>query len=182
MIKLLKTIVFLFIIWALGLVYFFSKIEDKSPVSVENADAIIVLTGGKNRIEEAVKLLQDGKSGRLFITGVDKDVMDWELLELLGVEAWDEAKIELGYEATDTFGNVTEAKKWIAENEIKSIILVTANYHMPRANALFAKALPDIEIVQYPSISPQVELRGWLGDERVRGIIISEYNKYLLSF
>lgn len=180
--KLIKLILFLALLWGAGLFYFFSQIATESPNTVKYSDAIIVLTGGKNRIKGAVDLLRTGDAPKLFISGVDLDVKDYELFDQIGVDYVDSSKIELGYEATDTFGNVTEAEKWIKKNDVKSIILVTANYHMPRAYSLFSGALPDVEITKYPTISPDVELQGWLGDEQVRGLIISEYNKYLLSF
>lgn len=180
--KLFKLTLFLGLLWAGGLLYFYSQIAAETPTEVEHADAIIVLTGGKNRIESAVELLRAEKADLMFITGVGKDVQDYELMDRYEVQPWNSAKITMGHEAQDTFGNVDEAKKWIEEHGVKSIILVTANYHMQRAYKLFSNSMPDLQITQYPIISPSFELKGWLQNEKVRHIIISEYHKYLLSF
>jgi uncharacterized SAM-binding protein YcdF (DUF218 family) len=180
--KLFKLILIFVTLWAGGLLYFYTKISSETPKNIEIADAIIVLTGGKNRIEEALELLRADKAELMFISGVGKDVGDAELMDRLDVKPWNMARITLGHEAKDTFGNVAEAKKWIEENNIKSIILVTANYHMPRAYVLFHNAMPDVKITQYATIPPNFELQGWVEDEHARGIILSEYHKYLLSF
>ena len=164
-----------------GLVDFYGRIPAQTPATIANADAIIVLTGGKNRIEAGVELLRSNKAGKMFITGVGKDVGDLELLKRLDVAPQNAEKISLGHEAVDTFGNVAEAKKWIAKNKAESIILVTANYHMPRAFALFVKTIPSIKILQYPVISPDFIREEWSTKPKVRKIILSEYHKFLMS-
>jgi uncharacterized SAM-binding protein YcdF (DUF218 family) len=168
-------------IWMGGLVDFYGRIPPESPPEIAKADAIIVLTGGKKRIEAGVELLRANKAPKMFITGVGKDVGDLALLKRMDVAPQNAAKISLGHEAVDTFGNVAEAQKWIAENEVKSIILVTANYHMPRALGLFTKTMPDIEIHPYSVISPDFIRTEWPSNEKVRKIILSEYHKFLMS-
>ena len=46
--------------WLLGFLAFTYRINHFRPDDGTKTDAIIVLTGGKNRISEAVKLLNDG--------------------------------------------------------------------------------------------------------------------------
>ena len=168
-------------IWIGGLVDFYGRISAQTTAEISNADAIIVLTGGKNRIEAGVELLRANKATRMFITGVGKDVGDLELLKRLGVQPQNAKKISLGHEAIDTFGNVAEAQKWIAENKVESIILVTANYHMPRAFGLFSKTIPKTKIYPYSVISPDFMLEEWPTNQKVRKIILSEYHKFLMS-
>ena len=179
--KLIFTIAVFASIWVGGLVNFYGQIPTQTPTNIQNADAIIVLTGGKNRIEAGVDLLRANKAAKMFITGVGKDVGDLELLKRLGVQPQNAKKISLGHEAIDTFGNVAEAQKWIAENKIESIILVTANYHMPRAFGLFSKTIPETKIYPYSVISPDFMREEWPTSEKARKIILSEYHKFLMS-
>lgn len=179
--KLIFTIAILGSIWIGGLIDFYGRIPAKTPDKVAHSEAIIVLTGGKNRIETGLELLHEDKAEKMFITGVGKDVGDLELLKRKDVTPENMEKISLGHEAVDTFGNVDEAKKWIAENNIKSIILVTANYHMPRAYAVFAKAIPDIAIHPYSVMTPDFIRSDWPTNKKVRKIILSEYHKFIMS-
>ena len=71
------TFITLFVIWLLGLLWFATNVTLAQPKDVDiETDAIIVLTGATNRIDEGVALLQHKKSDLLFISGVNKDIKD----------------------------------------------------------------------------------------------------------
>lgn len=182
--KLLSTVLVFAGIWLGGAVAFSEQIPAVSPPQAELAkvDAIIVLTGGKNRLETGVQLLQAGIAEKMLVTGVGKDVADIELLERMHLKIDLANKISLGREAVDTFGNVEETKKWLVKNNVRSFVLVTANYHMPRALWLFERSLPEIAIVPYAFNPPDFKRKHWFFDRNSRKIIFSEYNKFLLSF
>lgn len=152
-----------------------------------NADAIIVLTGGNDRIAQGVKLLAKGKAEKLLISGVNRKSEFSDLLsvqgvdDLLAVGAGLADKISLGRKAVNTVGNAEEAKEWASKNNVKSIILVTANYHMPRALVEFRKLLPSTEIEPYPVFPKNFNKKNWMDDKFVRDLIVREYNKYLYS-
>ena len=84
----------------------------------------------------------------------------------------------LGYQATDTSGNAQEVKEWIEKNKIKSFILVTSKYHMPRAYLEISKSLKDREIHRYGNES--YEFTPWKG--RFWSLTFSEYNKTLVQW
>ena len=63
-----------FILWLGGFCLFAYKINHLSTDTSKNTDAIIVLTGGRNRIHEASKLFNENKAKHLFISGVAKDI------------------------------------------------------------------------------------------------------------
>lgn len=179
---LLKTLTFfsatfltLFILWVIGLLWFAANISLSKPKSIEmTTDAIIVLTGATNRIDEGISLLRDKKADKLFISGVNKDIEDVSRIttdkDILP------CCIELGYKAENTMGNAAETKEWILDKNIENIRLVTSNYHMMRSMLEFKKTLPDIEIIPHP-VTPK-NFAAW--KKEFWPITFSEYNKTLL--
>ena len=143
-------------------------------------DAIVVLTGPGGRLEPAYAALQKGLAPRLFVTGADKKVTKPELLKLLGDPPPDlAAKIELGYRALDTRGNAGETAAWFNSQNMKSMRLVTSNYHMRRSLLLFRRAMPDARILAHPV--PRKGLGAnewWTNTEGVRDVAV-ELGKYL---
>lgn len=131
----------------LGWVWFaVSLVTMKPDAPGTKTDAIIVLTGGKKRIDEGIRLLTSQQSTKLFISGVHPDATLSDLLNGRKVPCC----ITLGYRAEDTIGNADEARRWVSENNIRSIRLVTSNYHMARAKLEFDRAIPDLTIYEHP--------------------------------
>ena len=137
---------------ALGWIWFAASLVTMKPDAPDQkTDAIIVVTGGKKRIAEGVRLLENKSSGKLFISGVNPNTTLSDLLN--GHKA--PCCITLGYRASDTIGNADEAREWVKAHKIKSIRLVTSNYHMMRAKLEFDRALPDLVIYEHPVPSDQ---------------------------
>src|SRR5688572_9125781 len=120
-------------LFAAGFVEFYREIPTTLSKDETRTDAIIVLTGGKNRIAEGIKLLQQGYSGRMLISGVAKETTLEQLLDAQGIRLKGSAlnKIAIGKQATSTFSNAWESSEWVHANNVQSIRLVTSNYHMP---------------------------------------------------
>ena len=167
--------------WFAGLIVFATRL----PVSIENqsfqTDAIVVLTGGSERVATGVELLSGGAADRLFISGVGAAV---GARDLIGRDLPDResliAKISLGSEAEDTPGNALETANWVAEEKISSFRLVTAAYHMPRSLYELKQVMPDVVIVPHPVFPEQVKPDWWRYPGTAR-LIASEYTKYLFS-
>ena len=139
---------------ALALLLWFGFTMPQAPADpAAKTDAIVVLTGGEERLETAYGLLQNGLAGRMFVTGVDRKVTKPELLKRLGDPPQElAARIELGFRAANTRGNADETAAWFNSQNMRSLRLVTANYHMRRSLLLFRRALPDAEIVVHPVV------------------------------
>ncbi|MFA7457624.1 MAG: YdcF family protein, partial [Micavibrio sp.] len=140
------------LLWALGWMWFAANTVSMQPQgAAQKSDAIIVLTGGDKRVNTGLDLLEAGLADKLFISGVHSSVTARELIGL-----WDGEKekllpaITLGYVADNTAGNAVESHQWIAENNIHSIRLVTANYHMARSYLMFRQAMPELAIYKHP--------------------------------
>ncbi len=166
----------LFALWIGGYGLFIADtIGAKTPDTSKKTDAIIVLTGGNNRIETGLGLFANKISPQLFITGVHPSVKKIEIIAMWGKESkLPECCIILGHEATTTRQNAMEAKKWIYSNDIKSIYLVTSAYHMRRALLEFKNKIKDVEITAYP-----IKEERTLNDFNFLKITFSEYNKTL---
>jgi len=120
------------------------------PDDVE-ADAIIVLTGGEGRLQTAVELLESGAGDRVLISGVNPDVSEEAVRSTANIDPELFACcIDLGREAADTVGNAREAVSWAEANGFSRIIIVTSDYHMPRAILELRALMPDHDLVAWP--------------------------------
>lgn len=169
------------IVWFAGFLAFNYRINSYKTDEQTKTDAIIALTGGKNRIAEAVRLMKRGLAGKMFISGVQKDISLKEISRIQKVDMPQFGKIELENRSTNTVENAIETSDWIRKNQIKSIRLVTSNYHIPRSMEEFRSQNPQIKIVLHPVYSDNVSSQWW----KNRGsfcLIASEYNKFLYVY
>ena len=171
------TLIGFFMLWLAGCLFFFNSINAMSPAkSTPPADAIIVLTGGPDRINTGIDLLATGTVSDLFISGVNDNVTTDKLLSFWDNDSKQDAPccITLGHRAQNTRQNAMEVRQWIEKTgkAVSSAYLVTANYHMPRANIEIKYALPGIAIRPYPVISGYDPFL----------TVFGEYNKTLLSW
>lgn len=142
------------------------------------ADGIVALTGGEGRVRTAVTLLRDGRGGRLLISGVNPVSPPEDIAAAAGAPAeLFNCCIDTGEDALDTRGNAREAAAWVAENGYATVIVVTNDFHMPRALLELQAAMPDTRLIAYAAPTPPPwaspgEARRWL----------QEYAKYAAVF
>lgn len=182
MIKLvLRCFAFLAVLWIGGLLFYFAWILRITPYH-GRAEGIIVLTGGEHRVEKGLDLLAQGQADHLLISGVNSKVKKTDLLAVNHQPRQLAQKIDLGFSAQDTLGNADEAAQWVHEKELQSLIVVTSNYHMPRALVHLGAELPDIALYPYP-VEPDVfGQRYWYIQPTVWKLIVSDYDKFLLTY
>lgn len=168
-------------LWCVGLILFVSRIESVSPYEGK-AEAAVVFTGGGERVEAGLDLLRQRKVQRLLISGVHPDVKVKELLVINHQPAELASKIDLGFSAQDTLGNAEETTEWVQRHKILSLIVVTAYYHMPRALIHLGEQLPDVALYPYPVVPKMFRHREWLHDPVARRSLLSDYNKFLLTY
>jgi len=155
-------------LWLIGFAYF--SVTLPQPMGDEQTDAIIVLTGGQGRIERGIELLEGGQAARLLITGVDPEVKPGEFVAQFEVgEGLFDCCITLGYDAVDTRGNAVEASQWIERREVRSVRLVTTDWHMRRAAFELDSKLP-------PSVTI---LRDAVASKPSLGALFLEYHKLI---
>lgn len=169
----LKLIGYLVIAWAIGFILFWIRL----PYAVQRdmadtpSDAVIVLTGGPNRLETGIMLLENKAAGRMLISGVHADVRPIELAARTNSnpDLFD-CCIDLGYRANSTIGNAEESAEWVHKHNFRNILLVTSDYHIQRSLILFRKYLPEAEIIAVPVPTKLPVLK-----------LAKEYNKYLIT-
>ncbi len=116
------------------------------------ADAIFVLTGGENRIAEGFHAWREGKGRDLFILGAGRDARLEQVLpghSALG--PGERGRVRLEGWSRNTFENAISAKSFVMMNGYRSVILVTSDYHVPRALRAFLTVLPpDVSVSVLP--------------------------------
>lgn len=168
--------------WSAGLLRFVGSIPHQVADPMRRTDAIIVLTGGSERLATGVRLLAEDRADRVFVSGVHPSVDVDRLMKLAGrTDARLEDRIEAGHGALDTTGNAQETAAWMRARGYRSLRLVTGSYHMPRSLLEFHEALPEAEVVPHPVFPDRVERSNWWFRPGTATLIIGEYNKFLLA-
>lgn len=173
----------MFALWLGGLVLFVASSLSAGVDPSIPTDAIVVLTGGRLRLETGLQLFAAGTAKKLFVSGVNQRVDRDELLRALGPGAERAACcIALGHAADNTVGNAWETANWMREEGYRSLRLVTGWYHMRRSLLEFGRALPQITIVAHPVFVHHLEPERWWSWHGAPLLIISEYDKYLWAW
>src|SRR5690348_17248616 len=163
-----------------GYYVFASNISTEEVKLDGNADGIVVLTGAATRIPDAMELLAAGRGKRLLITGVHHSTSAREIARLTPLYARLFACcVDLDRSALNTFGNAIEAKRWAKEHHFTSLIVVTSNWHMPRAMAELEHQSPELKLIPFPVVSDNIKSNPWWANAATARLVLSEYLKYL---
>jgi uncharacterized SAM-binding protein YcdF (DUF218 family) len=169
--------------WFAGLALFVASSRSIHVDPSIRTDAIVVLTGGRMRLETGLELSAAGAAKKLFISGVNQRVDRDELLRALGPAAERAACcIVLGHEADNTFGNARETANWMREEGYQSLRLVTSWYHMRRGLLEFGRAMPQVTIIAHPVFAHHLDQERWWSWRGAPLLIIGEYHKYLAAW
>ncbi len=161
----------LFLVWAIGFLWFVVALPQPATQAVKT-DAVIVPTGGPGRIARGLAVLNSGEAKRMLVSGVDPEVRPQEFAAQFGVSPRQMACcISLGFTAVDTRSNAAETAKWVAQNEIRSLRLVTTDWHMRRAAGELDRMLPGTVTVIRDAVPSQPNL----------GTLFLEYHKLIAS-
>lgn len=173
-----------FAVWLAGLCWFVTIIPKKPANDTAQADAIVVLTGGSHRLEHGFELLAQGRAPKMFISGVEDGVTVASLLHEKDYRKFsgriDPSGVELGHKARSTTGNASEVADWVMREHVRSIRLVTGNYHMPRSVGEIRQAVPQLEIFPEPVFPGHFEDDDWWKFSDGVRLVISEYHKYIV--
>ena len=166
--------------YALSFVLFVSNLP-AAPASLPNADGIVALTGGGERLDTAVSLLEHGVGKRLLVSGVAQETTKETVGKMSEGGARFACCADIGYAAEDTHGNAQEAASWTREHHFTSLVIVTSRYHTPRTLREFSVLLPDVTLIAYPVEENGVDLGAWWTHPRTAQLLHREYAKYLAS-
>ena len=157
-----------------------------------SATGIVIATGSEGRLEAGLTLILGENADRLLISGTGAGVTKPDILRVANENGQlDEARlkqvieccVDLDPAASNTQGNAIQSKQWADQHQLSQIILVTSDFHMPRAFQMFRAAMPDRTIIAHHVETPWLvpdqfgALRWWQSMRRVQ-IISREMVKY----
>lgn len=179
--KTLATLLIALMIWGLGLLAFTGRVDQSTPAKEPPvADGVVALTGASTlRLEAATKLLEEGKGQRLLISGVNREATRADVQTVTkAVKPIYDCCVDLGFAAANTVGNARETAEWAKSKGYDSLIVVTADYHMPRSMLELRAAMPHVALYPYPVKTDLNAHRWWRTSLSARRMIV-EYCKYL---
>lgn len=173
----------LILFWAMGLVGFVITLPQPGSSGAIEADGIVALTGGSDRLLVAMDLLNDNSANRLLISGVHTDTTRDDLKNRIGQpqDRFD-CCVDLDRNARNTIGNAVHTAIWAKGHGYRSLIVVTASYHMPRSLLEFHHQMPGHTLVPYAVVPSHIEMERWWSRPETVRLLVSEYVKYQVSW
>ena len=152
------------------------------PAIATPAPGAVVLTGGTGRVNAGVMLLAGGQAKRLLISGVNPRTTEAAIRRAVTGVADDERLaalftccVQLGRQAQDTLGNARETRDWATARGLNRLVVVTSDYHMPRALLEMRRAMPDARLVPWPVATRLLRAEGWHADPAAWRRLLGEW-------
>lgn len=167
-----------------GFLIFVGALAREERLPGDRADGIVALTGGAQRIGDAIDLLAGGYGRRLLITGVNERTSRDEIARLNPTQsALIACCVDLDYRARNTIGNAIETRRWMRTHRFSTVAVVTSNYHMPRTLIELDHALQGGDrVLPHPVIAEGFDAGGWWRSPPAAKLLASEYVKFLASW
>jgi uncharacterized SAM-binding protein YcdF (DUF218 family) len=167
-----------------GFLAFVAALDRQERAPEYRADGIVALTGGAQRIGDAIDLLAGGYGRRLLITGVNERTSRDEIARLNPTQsALISCCVDLDYRARNTIGNAIETRRWMRAHRFGTVAVVTSNYHMPRTLIELDHALQDSErVLPHPVVADGFDAGLWWRSPPAAKLLASEYVKFLASW
>lgn len=168
----------------IGFLAFVAGVARTERQPMARADAIVALTGGAQRIGDAIDLLAAGYGRRLLITGVNERTSREEIARLNpGQQHLIACCVDLDYRARNTIGNAIETRRWMREHGFRTVAVVTSNYHMPRTLVELDHALAESDrVVPHPVVHDGFDPDTWWRHPSSARLLASEYVKFLVAW
>src|ERR1700693_2199967 len=171
-----------FVVAAVGFVGFLSQLRGAEIKPDRKADGIVVLTGGSSRVSDAMELLAAGYGLRLLISGVHPASAASDISRSLSEnQSLLNCCVDLDRSAVNTRSNASETRRWAHERGFTSLIVVTSNYHMPRAIVELTHAMPDIRLIPFAVVGEKWRDEPWWTSGATLRLLLSEYLKYVAA-
>lgn len=147
-----------------------------------DSDAIVVLTGGSDRIAHALALLKESRAKRLLISGVHPSTTTEQIVRKTASRTdLFACCVDLDRKALNTTENAKETAKWAEDRGFSRLLVVTSAYHMPRSLLELQSAMPNATLVPYPVMREDFDLHHWYFDAGMTRLLLREYVKYMVT-
>lgn len=154
----------------------FVNLAGRGPQAPAHTDGIVAFTGGPERVETALRLLAEGRADRLLLSGIGGGAELSELARRAGIDPLPLAsRVTIDRSAATTRGNALATADWVHANDVRSLLVVTASYHMPRALTELARTLPEVTLYPLPVVQPEH------ASEAPLRLMAEEYIKFLAT-
>ncbi|AQS87192.1 hypothetical protein A0U93_03710 [Neoasaia chiangmaiensis] len=165
--------------WLIGLGWF-SVDALRASAPPPPSDGIVALTGGQDRIRNSLDLLRRAYGRELLISGVGPHATLAQVVGHGGTVLPPSLAnhITLGRRAVTTIGNGAETAEWAERNDIHTLIVVTAGYHIRRAMTEIQRADPGLVLRPY-AVKPPALRHPFRRPTMT--LLMHEYDKWLGS-
>jgi uncharacterized SAM-binding protein YcdF (DUF218 family) len=171
----IRIIGWLLLAFSIGFIIFIARIPSVPKAFPFLSEAIVIVTGGTGRLEAGTTLWRKNIAPLVFISGVNPEVKRSELIAILKIDPdIADRHVFLGYRARTTRENGEEVAKWLHDRHIRRAVLVTNDYHLPRALAELERSVPDVIWQGYAVTSAEMSPEAWYTT------VFFEYCKYLV--
>jgi uncharacterized SAM-binding protein YcdF (DUF218 family) len=173
------------VIWFCGLLAFAARVQQSTPAPMpQRADGVVALTGANStaRIAAAVSLLEEGLAKRVLVSGVNRNASREDIRKVSrAARRLYDCCVDLGFTAADTVGNARETADWARNMRYRSLIIVTSDYHIPRAMLELRAVLraQHVTLQTYPVATPALSSRRWWRTPAAMRLMVVAYCKYL---
>jgi len=186
---------FIFLMMSISIIFFIELDNFKENIlsfkkyNKKEGTNIVILTGGTNRIKDGLKIIKDFRKSRksnykILVSGTGIGFTKNSLKNQLGSNFNPnliQCCIDLDNVSKNTITNASETFKWTKKKDIKEFILITSNYHMPRAYLEFKNIMPNLKIHTYAITPKKHDIKNWLKSYQTFGLVFTEYCKYIVS-
>jgi len=151
----------------------------------EHADVIVVMGGGNNdlRYWNGLRLMDEGWAPRLVLDVFDKGVTfgnkDLDLARGFVVRTAPGRAVVCPIAQNSTYDEARYLAKCLQEMNVKSILVVTSEYHTRRTMEIFRKRLPQYEISIYSADDPYFFNTKWWQNREWAKTTLAEWQRYL---
>jgi uncharacterized SAM-binding protein YcdF (DUF218 family) len=156
---------------------------------------VVVATGGAGRIAAGLRLMLNHTATRMLISGTGEGVQKADIIKLIvaanvfppsRLEGIMACCVDLGPSATNTRGNAIDAQIWAETHGLDRLVVVTADYHLPRTMMVFAGQMPHQNLSPHAVPTPWLVhdwegQSGWWKSPKRIGIIGGEMIKFYAS-
>ncbi len=170
-------------LWLGGFLWFWTDSHRPFSHLPCTTQAIVILTGGSNRISEGLRLLEKNQAPQVLISGVPTESTLRELKEYQQFKGkLDEKRITLEQHSQTTQENSVYSARWIRQHQVKEICLVTSCYHMRRSLLEFRSQVPDVKIIPH-IVYPRHHVADIKDiDTKTLSLYIREYHKLIGAY